>query len=112
MGTCYKQQGHDSAVELGFEIVGPKLAGFIKQCKIISPDGRIKIYCARGGMRSGSFAWLLETAGFKNILRLKKGYKSYRNYVLDFFEKEYTLKVISGMTGSGKTDILIEMEKP
>lgn len=111
VGTCYKKEGHDPAVELGFEIVGPKLAGFVKQCKSLNSNGEIKIYCARGGMRSGSFTWMLETAGFKKVYRLEKGYKAFRNYVLDFFERDYTLEVLSGMTGSGKTDILLEMEK-
>ena len=111
VGTCYKKEGHDAAVELGLEIVGPKLASFVKQCKSLKSNGEIKVYCARGGMRSSSFSWLLETAGFKKVYRLEKGYKAFRNYVLNFFEKEYTLKVLSGMTGSGKTDILLEMEK-
>lgn len=111
VGTCYKKEGHDPAVELGFEIVGPKLAGFVKHCKSLNSNGEIKVYCARGGMRSSSFTWLLDTAGFKKVYRLENGYKAFRNYVLDFFEKDYTLEVLSGMTGSGKTDILLEMEK-
>lgn len=111
VGICYKYNGRDKAVELGLEIVGPKLAGFVKQCKSLTDSGSIKVYCARGGMRSSSFCWLLETAGFKNVLRLERGYKSFRNHVLDFFEKDYTLHVVSGMTGTGKTDILLEMEK-
>lgn len=111
VGICYKHKGKDAAVELGLEIVGPKLSDFVKQCKELSPTLEIKVYCARGGMRSGSFCWLLETAGFKTVLRLEKGYKAYRNLVVNFFEGDYTLKVLSGMTGSGKTDILLEMEK-
>lgn len=111
VGICYKEKGHDNAVELGLEIVGPKLAGFVKTCKDISKTMNIKVYCARGGMRSSSFVWLLETAGFKNVFRLEGGYKAFRNYVLDFFDRDYSLMVLSGMTGSGKTDILLEMEK-
>ncbi|QEN04442.1 tRNA 2-selenouridine(34) synthase MnmH [Thiospirochaeta perfilievii] len=111
VGTCYKQEGHDLAVELGLEIVGPKLASFTREAKKISPSLEIKVYCARGGMRSSSFVWLLETSGFKKVLRLEKGYKAFRNHVLDFFDKDYNLLVLSGMTGSGKTDILLEMEK-
>ena len=111
VGICYKKNGHDDAVELGLEIVGPKLSSFVNKVKAISPKKEIKVYCARGGMRSSSFQWLLETAGFKKVYRLEKGYKAFRNHVLDFFNKEYTLRVLSGMTGSGKTDILLEMEK-
>ncbi|MGL1892408.1 MAG: tRNA 2-selenouridine(34) synthase MnmH [Spirochaetaceae bacterium] len=111
VGLCYKEEGHDNAVELGLELVGPKLATFVKECKKLNSNGEIKVYCARGGMRSGSFSWLLDTAGFKKVYRLEKGYKAFRNYAQSFFEKNYTLHVLSGMTGSGKTDILLEMEK-
>ncbi len=111
VGICYKNEGRDSAVELGLEIVGPKLAEFVRECKKLNNNLELKVYCARGGMRSSSFVWLLETAGFKKVLRLEKGYKAFRNHVLDFFEKDYKLLVLSGMTGSGKTDILLEMEK-
>lgn len=111
VGICYKKEGHDTAVELGLEIVGPKLVEFVRECKKLNSNLGIKVYCARGGMRSSSFVWLLETAGFKNVQRLEKGYKAYRNHVLDFFDKDYRLLVLSGMTGSGKTDILLEMDK-
>lgn len=111
IGICYKNSGHNLAVELGLEIVGPKLVLFVRECKKLNSELEIKVYCARGGMRSSSFVWLLATAGFKKVLRLEKGYKAFRNHVLDFFEKDYKLLVLSGMTGSGKTDILLEMEK-
>lgn len=111
VGLCYKNSGKDCAVELGLEIVGPKLSSFVKKCKEISPTKEIKVYCARGGMRSSSFSWLLETSGFKSVYRLERGYKAYRNCVVNFFKGDYELKVLSGMTGSGKTDILLEMEK-
>jgi tRNA 2-selenouridine synthase len=111
VGTCYKKEGHDKAVELGLQIVGPKLSIFVKEAKSLGNQRGIKIYCARGGMRSGSFAWLMETAGFKDVIRLKRGYKSFRNHVLDFFKTPFKLFVLSGMTGSGKTEILHEMDK-
>lgn len=40
---------------------------------------------------------------------LKGGYKSFRRWVLDQFEKEYSLKILGGFTGSGKTQILKEL---
>ncbi|OQY37184.1 MAG: hypothetical protein B6229_08820 [Spirochaetaceae bacterium 4572_7] len=90
VGTCYKKIGKDDAVEMGLDIVGPKLGDFVRECKKLAPNGEIKLYCYRGGMRSGSFAWLLDTAGFKKIYRLEKGYKAFRNHVLDFFESMKT----------------------
>jgi tRNA 2-selenouridine synthase len=61
-------------------------------------------------MRSGSFAWLLETAGMKATI-LQKGYKAYRQEVLQTFNQPLQLLVLGGKTGSGKTDILRELEK-
>ncbi|MBW4581658.1 MAG: hypothetical protein KME42_18975 [Tildeniella nuda ZEHNDER 1965/U140] len=54
VGTCYKQQGRDDAVELGLSIAGPKLASFVAQAKVLSPDRTVRVHCWRGGMRSGS----------------------------------------------------------
>lgn len=110
VGTRYKQVGKDSAVLLGLEIVGPKLANFVKAANKLAPDKKVMVHCWRGGMRSGSFAWLLETAGFE-VFTLKGGYKAYRNLVLDFFEKPMNLVVLGGKTGSAKTETLHELEK-
>lgn len=109
VGTLYKQQGKDAAVLLGLEMVGPKLANFVKKSQEIAPSKEVLVHCWRGGMRSGSFAWLLKTAGFKTDI-LKGGYKAYRNHVLDTFKKPYQLIVLGGKTGSGKTEILKELK--
>jgi tRNA 2-selenouridine synthase len=65
----------------------------------------VLVYCWRGGMRSAGVAWLLDLYGFK-VYTLVGGYKSYRNWVLKQFEKEYPFKIIGGYTGSGKTEVL------
>jgi tRNA 2-selenouridine synthase len=105
VGTCYKKEGKDQAVLLGLEFVGPKMASFVKEAGILSPNKHIALHCWRGGMRSGSLAWLLSTAGFKVTL-IKGGYKAYRNHVLLSFEKAPPMIILGGMTGSGKTEIL------
>ncbi|RUT78805.1 tRNA 2-selenouridine(34) synthase MnmH [Ancylomarina longa] len=110
VGTKYKRAGKDSAVLLGLELVGPKLARFVRMAKKISPQKEILIHCWRGGMRSGSMAWLFETAGFKVYL-LKGGYKAYRAYIREQFAKNSELIVLGGMTGSGKTEVLQELKK-
>ncbi|MEM9504128.1 MAG: tRNA 2-selenouridine(34) synthase MnmH, partial [Cyanobacteria bacterium P01_E01_bin.43] len=33
VGTCYKRQGRDAAVELGFELLGPKLGAMVRQAR-------------------------------------------------------------------------------
>ncbi|GAB3777692.1 tRNA 2-selenouridine(34) synthase MnmH [Spirosoma horti] len=109
VGTKYKNAGKDAAVLLGLNLVGPKLAGFVKQSKKLNPqDKEVLVHCWRGGMRSGSFAWLLDTAGL-TASTLIGGYKAYRNEVLASFARPLNLIIIGGKTGSGKTDILKEL---
>jgi tRNA 2-selenouridine synthase len=106
VGTKYKNAGKDAAVLLGLDLVGPKLAGFVKQSKKLNPQTKeVLVHCWRGGMRSGSFAWLLDTAGL-TASTLAGGYKAYRNAVLTAFAEPRTLLILGGKTGSGKTDIL------
>jgi tRNA 2-selenouridine synthase len=61
-------------------------------------------------MRSAAVAWLLDLYGFKTE-QLTGGYKAYRNWVLAQFEKNYSMKVLGGYTGSGKTEILLQLQK-
>ena len=105
IGTLYKQQGKDIAVTRGLEIVSPKLVPFVNQVKKLSTSKKIFVYCFRGGMRSNSFAWLMNTSGLDATI-LEGGYKNYRNHVLNYFEREKKIVVLGGMTGSGKTDLL------
>ncbi|MCK8491548.1 tRNA 2-selenouridine(34) synthase MnmH [Spirosoma sp. RP8] len=109
VGTKYKQAGKDAAVLLGLDLVGPKLTGFVKQSKKLNAqDKEVLVHCWRGGMRSGSFAWLLDTAGL-TASTLVGGYKAYRNAVLSAFSQPRKLVILGGKTGSGKTKILKEL---
>jgi tRNA 2-selenouridine synthase len=110
VGTIYKQEGRENAILKGLEIVGPKLATFITQTQSYTSDKTIFIHCWRGGMRSGSMAWLLELYGY-TVFVLKGGYKQFRNHVLGNFKIESAVKILSGKTGSGKTHVLHEMQK-
>lgn len=110
VGLCYKKKGRDKAVELGLEFVGPKLAGFSKRARKLSKGNPINLYCWRGGMRSNSMATLFQAAGMKTKV-LKGGYKAYRTWIHERFENSQQFITIGGMTGSGKTEILWELEK-
>ncbi len=110
VGIGYKKGGKEHAVQLGLEIVGPKLAGFVKQAKRLAPKKEILVHCWRGGMRSGSMAWLFETAGMK-ATTLEGGYKAYRKYIREQFSRPVKMWVLGGYTGSGKTDILKALER-
>lgn len=119
VGTTYKQKSREHAIKIGLPLFGNKMlpmvesvekwiADFQKKNKITNTT--IYVHCWRGGMRSAAVAWLLDLYGFK-VCQLIGGYKAYRNWVLAQFTKNYSLKVIGGYTGSGKTEILQTLEK-
>ena len=110
VGTCYKQVGRDEAVDLGFEIAGPKCAFFIRQAKELAPDRKLRVHCWRGGMRSGGLGWILETAGFA-VHTLEGGYKTYRRWVRQVLATPKPMMILGGMTGTSKTLILQELAK-
>ncbi len=110
VGTKYKRSSKDAAVLLGLELVGPKLSVFDKRAKKVAVNGEVLIHCWRGGMRSGSMAWLFDTAGLKPSL-LVGGYKAYRKYIRESFSRPTNLVVIGGYTGSGKTEILHKLSE-
>ena len=108
VGTCYKEQGRDAAVELGFDLAGPKCGHFVRAAKALAPDQHLRVHCWRGGMRSGGMGWILEMAGF-NVKVLDGGYKAYRRWVRQVLAAPKPLIVLGGMTGTSKTQILHEL---
>ncbi|MBO6960613.1 MAG: tRNA 2-selenouridine(34) synthase MnmH [Prochlorococcus marinus CUG1438] len=121
IGTIYKKQGRKNAVIEGLKIFEKKLESLLDDLFMnidsfnnISENRNkelcIRIYCSRGGMRSQSIAWLLDS--FKlNLVTLNGGYKIYRRWVLDSFSKKLNIVVIGGKTGTGKTRLLSLLEK-
>jgi tRNA 2-selenouridine synthase len=105
VGTTYKQISREEAILVGFDLTGSKWSGFIKAALLIAPDKKIGVHCWRGGMRSGAMAWALDLYGFE-VYVIQGGYKKYRAWVNQQFEKKYQLRILGGMTGSGKTRIL------
>ncbi len=86
------------------------MTGMVRQALSLAPGREALVHCWRGGQRSESVGWLLNTAGFE-IGVLEGGYKAYRNHILSFFVKvPFRLLVLGGPTGSGKTEVLHAME--
>jgi tRNA 2-selenouridine synthase len=108
IGTAYKQVSQEKAVHLGLEFFGPKMSQMAKLAKKLAPGKEVRLHCWRGGMRSGAVLWLLELAGFKVHL-LDHGYKDYRRAVLASFAQPRQWRVLGGLTGSGKTDVLHQL---
>jgi len=128
VGTAYKQESKQKAIKLGLDYFGPKMVKMVEEVeRVVNSeqltvdrkknkkseevvDKIVLVYCWRGGMRSAGVAWLLDLYGFK-VYTLVGGYKSYRNWVLKQFEKEYPFKIIGGYTGSGKTEVLHSLQQ-
>jgi tRNA 2-selenouridine synthase len=110
VGTLYTQRGRREAIHKGFEILAGKYSKLLGAARDLIMDGKVYIYCWRGGMRSGSFAWLLEQTG-TDVYILDGGYKSYRRLIRQYFSQDLNLHILGGMTGSGKTEIIKELKK-
>ena len=111
VGTAYKQQGRHIAVQLGLKLVGPKLPALAQALLELAQINKpLCLHCWRGGMRSGSIAWLAGTLELPALV-LKGGYKAYRRWVLEYFEQPWPLLVLGGRTGTGKTDLLLAMRQ-
>jgi tRNA 2-selenouridine synthase len=110
VGIVYKQQGKRTAIDRGLDLAGAKLAPFIKSFDAFR-DGRLLVYCARGGMRSNAVVALLKSLGFQ-VEQLPGGYKAFRNHVLAELDRLVPphLIVIHGSTGVGKTLLLQRLD--
>tara|TARA_B100000674_G_scaffold473449_1_gene464401 strand:+ start:4177 stop:5232 length:1056 start_codon:yes stop_codon:yes gene_type:complete len=112
VGLTYKQQGRLAAIELGLQLCGPALAELSAALTrtAAGSSGPLRLYCWRGGMRSNSMAWLAGLSDHPATV-LEGGYKSYRRWVLDRFNQTWPLHVLGGRTGTGKTDLLLELNR-
>ncbi|MFT3909551.1 MAG: tRNA 2-selenouridine(34) synthase MnmH [Ferruginibacter sp.] len=127
VGTAYKQQGKQIAIKLGLDFFGVKMKAMVEEAENIIKNYELKnksethnseigtqnsilVHCWRGGMRSAGVAWLLDLYGFE-VYTLIGGYKAYRNWVLKQFEKDHNLTIVGGYTGSGKTELIEQLQQ-
>ena len=110
VGTCYKQQGQDAALALGHQLVD----GAIKQQRIeawhsfASQNPTAVLFCFHGGLRSKISQQWLAKSGIA-IPFVEGGYKALRSHLierLDTLVTDLPAFVLSGRTGTGKTEIL------
>ncbi|MFK0570609.1 tRNA 2-selenouridine(34) synthase MnmH [Endozoicomonas sp.] len=114
IGTCYKQEGPDAAVELGYELAtdevrSQRLASW-QQFVTQHPQGYL--FCFRGGQRSHITQQWLKDSGYPYPL-VKGGYKALRRFLIDELERsieEIPFIILSGKTGTGKTFLIHQLE--
>ena len=105
VGTDYKQKGQLEAIRTGFQLVGPRLLDIISETQGITNGSEILVHCWRGGMRSSNFCQFVGMAGIKSH-QLEGGYKAYRHQALESFKRPLQIVLLTGCTGSGKSEIL------
>lgn len=131
VGTTYKQKSREDAIKIGLDLFAPKMRKMVEEVELllrarkdVAPllpaesesnhvPGKVPavfVYCWRGGMRSAAVAWLLDLYGYK-VFALSGGYKAFRNFVLNSFELPFSLNILGGFTGSGKTEVLHELKR-
>lgn len=112
VGTCYKKQGQEAAIALGHSLVN----GEIKQQRVdawlafIKQNPSAYLYCFRGGLRSQLSQQWIKEAGV-DIPYIDGGYKAIRQFLIETIDNapaRQPVFILSGSTGSGKTDFIIQ----
>ena len=110
IGTCYKQQGPDAAVALGYKLATDD----IRQQRLkdwqafVAAHPQGYMFCFRGGQRSHLTQEWLADSGYPYPL-IKGGYKALRRFLIDEMDdsiEESSLIILSGKTGTGKTRLI------
>jgi tRNA 2-selenouridine synthase len=110
VGTIYKQISKSQAISRGLEFYIKNLERILRQIEPYK-NKTIIVQCWRGGMRSKAVASLLVMLGYE-AFQLEGGYKAYRTYVREQLEN-FIIKpkfvVLHGLTGTGKTELLMHL---
>jgi tRNA 2-selenouridine synthase len=108
VGIAHARDPH-AAYLVGAAYVAKNLATHIRdhisKCR---PEDRILVYCFRGGKRSRAWVDTLRSIGFETDV-IEGGWKRYRSWVRDGLASlapRFEYRVLSGLTGCGKTRLL------
>ena len=115
IGVLYREspfKGRKLGARYISESIASHLAGPLSG---VEPGWKPLIYCWRGGQRSAAFATVLRSIGWR-ARTLEGGYKAYRRFVMDDLVRrlsnpELQFRIISGLTGTGKTRLLEALQR-
>ncbi|MPQ42322.1 tRNA 2-selenouridine(34) synthase MnmH [Clostridium tarantellae] len=116
VGTLYVRESVEEAKKSAVKFISKRLPEIFEQIQDLyknNKNKKIVMFCARGGMRSGSLFSLLNSLGFK-VLKLEGGYKAYRAFIskkIEEFSQEINFIVLYGNTGVGKTELLYKLKE-
>jgi len=113
VGIAYKEGGQASAITTGLEILpqevrNVRVAGWIR---FLEQHPNALICCWRGGLRSKIVQTWLREAGW-HVPRILGGSKALRTFCLNTIDTagQHNYVVLAGRTGSGKTQVLKELQ--
>ena len=115
VGALYKESSF-KARRLGARYVSESIANHLAGPLRNTDQGWTPlIYCWRGGQRSAALASVLRSIGWR-ARTLEGGYKAYRRFVIEDLGHQLSnatlqFRVISGLTGVGKTILLSALEE-
>ena len=109
VGTMYIQQSAFEARKVGAALVSRNVAHICETHVRDKPrDWSPLVYCWRGGQRSRSLVHVLCEIGFR-AAQLDGGYRAYRRHAVAMLAQlpaHFCFRVVSGLTGSGKSRLL------
>lgn len=112
VGTIYTRQSPFLARKVGGALVAQNTATHLQGPLANHLGGwQPLVYCWRGGQRSGAFSTILDQVGWR-VQLLHGGYRSYRRLVVAaLYDTALThkLRLISGGTGTAKTELLTHL---
>ena len=114
VGTIYKQESVFEARKVGAAMVSINIARHLST-ELSDKGGGFRplLYCWRGGQRSHAMATVLDQVGWPLSL-LEGGYKAFRKRVLSdllSLPRQFDYRVLAGLTGTGKTQILMHLQE-
>ena len=111
VGLTYRREGENAAVRLGLRLVTPKLSEILATVRDAAGGRSLVVFCWRGGRRSLEVSRFFDQAQLP-VYRIRGGYKAYRQHVREYLEQsDLPLQgiVLHGLTGVGKTQILLRL---
>jgi len=114
VGLTYKEKGESEAIAIGHRLVDPERperAASWARAASSAQAGEAILICWRGGLRS-RIASEWACAEGARVRTAEGGFKAIRGELLKSSNALPEVLILAGLTGSGKTDLLQQLENP